>query len=147
MPSKRRLNSTWFFRITDANLNRSREGLRVCEDISRFILEDKYLSREFRTLRHRLTKITNLFGFPRLLKNRNVMNDIGRIFPLERYKRDLEDIFFANIQRIKESVRVLEELSRISDVSLSGKIRYIRFRVYYLERLAYERIQSVCHHR
>ena len=27
-------------RIIDANLNRSREGLRVCEEISRFVLED-----------------------------------------------------------------------------------------------------------
>ena len=41
-------------RIIDANANRLREALRVCEDIARFILSDKRATQEFKSLRHRV---------------------------------------------------------------------------------------------
>ncbi len=137
---RQRVNSSWFFRILDANLNRSREGLRVCEDLARFVLKNKYLTDEFRKLRHSLSDTLKLFGFLELLEARNSPGDIGRILPYERYKMGVRDIFFANIQRAKESVRVLEELSRAHNINLSKKIRDIRFRIYHLEKMAYERI-------
>lgn len=137
---RQRINTRWFFRILDANLNRSREGLRVCEDLARFVLKNKYLTDEFRRLRHGLSDTVRLFGFSELLEARNSTSDIGKILPYEKYKRDIRDIFFANIQRAKESVRVLEELSRVNSINLSKKIRKIRFRIYHLEKMAYERI-------
>lgn len=137
---RQRVNSDWFFRILDANLNRSREGLRVCEDLARFVLGNKHLTDEFRKLRHSLSGTVQLFGFSELLEARNSSVDIGRALPYERYKRGVRDIFFANIQRVKESLRVLEELSRLHNINLSKKIRSIRFKVYHLEKMAYERI-------
>lgn len=148
MGSKRRkLNFGCFYRAIDANLNRSREGLRVCEDISRFILEDKRLTGGLRSLRHGLTRIIESFGFSELLENRDIINDIGKALPIDKYRRNAQDIFLSNIQRSKESVRVLEELARIYDIAVSRKFRLIRFRIYNLEKLAYERIQAICHHR
>ena len=44
-------------RIIDANLNRAREGLRVCEDISRFALGDKTATRALKSIRHGATDL------------------------------------------------------------------------------------------
>jgi thiamine-phosphate pyrophosphorylase len=49
-------------RIIDANLNRSSEGLRVLEDIARFILGDAMLTQELKTLRHHLAQETKSLG-------------------------------------------------------------------------------------
>ena len=39
-------------RILDASANRAREALRVLEDFTRFCLDDAFLSRQFKELRH-----------------------------------------------------------------------------------------------
>ena len=44
-------------RIIDANLNRSREGLRVCEDIARFAMNSGKISRELKTVRHAISSV------------------------------------------------------------------------------------------
>ncbi len=43
-------------RIIDASANRSREALRVLEDIARFALNDQDLSGDLKRLRHALTE-------------------------------------------------------------------------------------------
>ena len=45
------------YRVIDANLNRAKEGLRVCEDTVRFILKDKILTKKIKKLRHDITRI------------------------------------------------------------------------------------------
>ena len=45
------------YRIIDANLNRATEGLRVIEDVVRFILNNAHLWEEIRNTRHSLVKI------------------------------------------------------------------------------------------
>ena len=47
------------FRVVDANFNRSREGLRVCEDITRFIVASPALTKELKALRHGISDILN----------------------------------------------------------------------------------------
>ena len=44
-------------RIIDANLNRAREGLRVCEDIARFSLQNKGAAKTLKTIRHGATNL------------------------------------------------------------------------------------------
>ena len=67
-------------RLIDANLNRSLEGLRVCEDIARFMLNEKTLSGYFKTLRHGVGKLSKKLYMKKniLLKSRNVKKDIGK---------------------------------------------------------------------
>ncbi len=140
IPKDKRFNKKQLLRIVDANLNRSKEGLRVCEDLARFILEDRHLSREFRSLRHQLSRSIRQFGFSELLESRNSKSDIGKTLPFSKYNK-AKDIFVSNSQRIKESVRVLEELSRLYEVNIPKQFRNIRFKVYYLEKLVYKKIK------
>ena len=49
-------------RIVDANLNRSTEGLRVLEDVARFVLNDATLSQQLRTIRHNLADAGRSLG-------------------------------------------------------------------------------------
>ena len=41
-------------RIIDANVNRAVEGLRILEEIARFILEDKETTNELKNLRFKI---------------------------------------------------------------------------------------------
>ncbi|MEN6495839.1 MAG: hypothetical protein ABFD16_16275, partial [Thermoguttaceae bacterium] len=41
-------------RVLDAAWNRAREGLRVVEDYTRFVLDDRHLTEQLKQLRHEL---------------------------------------------------------------------------------------------
>ena len=47
-------DSTDLFRILDANLNRTREALRVVEEYARFVLDSSALSETAKAMRHAL---------------------------------------------------------------------------------------------
>lgn len=136
------------FRIIDANFNRSREGLRVCEDISRFMLNSPSITGELKSVRHTISGIMAR-SFTRNSKNiffeyRNVRADVGRSVKLqaEMRRRDYRDIFTANIERVKESLRVLEEFFKLVDRKTSAKFTVLRFDVYDIEKKAIKRIES-----
>jgi len=125
-------------RLVDANLDRLGEGLRVLEDASRFLLNDAVLSKRLKTLRHSLVK--NLGPLEQdLLSARRVAEDVGA--PTEKrvalQHQDLPALVMANSRRVQESLRVLEEFSRLSGGPLAGKegeFESIRFEVYELEQ-------------
>jgi thiamine-phosphate pyrophosphorylase len=125
-------------RILDANFNRAREGFRVCEEIARFILNEKKLTQQLKASRHKLSEI--LKELPpdarrHLLAARSVATDVGQDYSsLEARRSDLEELFSANIQRCKESLRVLEETSKCIDVDAPKKIKRIRFEAYAIEK-------------
>jgi hypothetical protein len=139
------------YRIIDANFNRSREGLRVCEDISRFILNSSAISRELKAVRHGVSAIIKSSPATAtiLLESRDAAKDVGRSFRLKtEVKRcGYADIFIASIQRVKESLRVLEEFFKLIDIELAVKLSELRFRAYEIEKKAAKRLSSVCHHR
>lgn len=131
-------------RIIDANLNRSREGLRVCEEIARFIWQDKVLTEEFKALRHKISRHLKKLPVPPdfLLKCRNSQADIGRDILNKSGRKNYQDVFCANIQRVKESLRVLEEFSIIFSNVLSKRFARMRFRVYEIEKKTIEKIAA-----
>lgn len=53
------------------------------------------------------------------------------------------DIFMANMERSKESIRVLEEFSKLIDGSLSARFSKLRFRLYDIEKKVYKRASSL----
>lgn len=126
------------YRILDANLNRAREGLRVCEDIARFALDSDPLSKELKVLRHGITSGLRSMpsGMKELLEARDSDDDVGKGSnkASEMRRTDAADIFMANIQRVKESLRVLEEFSKIVDRRLAMRFRRLRFRAYGIEK-------------
>lgn len=138
-------------RIIDANLNRAREGLRVCEEVMRFILNDSYSTKRLKEIRHAILKVVTASGIdPSLLcEHRNVEKDVGTDFSWLEEKRDWQSIFFANMQRTKESLRVLEEFLRLIDAKAAKGFKELRFKVYGLEKKIIARSKTLsnrkCH--
>jgi thiamine-phosphate pyrophosphorylase len=125
-------------RLVDANLDRLGEGLRVLEDVSRFLLNDAILSKRLKTMRHTLVKDLGPLE-QELLSARRVAEDVGaptrRRVSLQHH--DLPALVAANSRRVQESLRVLEEFSRLSGGPLAGKaggFESARFEVYDLEQ-------------
>lgn len=124
-------------RIIDANFNRSREALRVCEDITRFFLEDIPVTKKLKALRHGISDI--LKKYPDFSKNlifsRESQYDVGKKTTFSEAKRkNISDILYANMERAKESLRVLEELSKLEDAAMSENFKRLRFKIYALEK-------------
>jgi thiamine-phosphate pyrophosphorylase len=124
-------------RILDANLNRTAEGLRVLEDIARLSLNNSSISYQLKTIRHKLVQ-TNPELQQELLWARNSNADVGRDTKVENEQsKDLSTILIANARRVQESLRVLEELTKIvgipSDLS-SENFKQARFNLYSLEQ-------------
>ena len=117
-------------RLIDANLNRLREGIRVVEDIFRYIYNNKEISTKLKDLRH-LARTQNYYE---LLETRDVENDVLReSIKSEQNREDLNSILIANFKRAQESSRVLEELTKLSSIEDSENFKYIRYELYNLE--------------
>jgi len=123
-------------RIIDANINRAKEGLRVCEEIARFILDNRQLTSRLKLIRHTLTSLSeSVISRDERFKERSSIKDVGRLIKADELKRDgVSDILFANIQRVKESVRVLEEFSKLINIKAALGFKNIRYKIYEIER-------------
>lgn len=123
------------FRVIDVNINRSKEGLRVIEDIFRFVIKDDKLRKSVRKIRHELDSVLLAKVVPRAIFYRDVSGDLGkRLDGWEKPRDNLEDIVYANFQRVKEALRVLEEFLKLVFPNKVAKIKAARFKVYKLER-------------
>ncbi len=119
-------------RLIDANLDRSREGLRVIEDWCRFGLNRKDLTMKIKDWRHQLASHHH-----EIYKNaRSVATDQGALsnHPEQENRNLPNSIISANCARAQESLRVLEEFSRKSDPELSEIAAKIRYGIYQLEQ-------------
>jgi thiamine-phosphate pyrophosphorylase len=135
-------------RIIDANINRSKEGLRVCEEITRFILNSPKLTSEFKRLRHEINALVKrLPPLVDLLRERKSLKDVGRdIYINELKRKNFQDIFFANIQRVKESIRVLEEFTKLINKNLAIQFKKVRYDIYEIEKNAVKRLSALSNH-
>lgn len=119
------------FRLIDANINRCKEGIRVVEDIYRYIFDDKDTASKLKELRHRI-KIEN---YEEILKSRDIKNDVLKeTTKSEKSRANLKDILLANFKRAEESSRVLEESFKLIDPALSENFKQIRYELYNLEK-------------
>jgi thiamine-phosphate pyrophosphorylase len=129
-------------RIIDANLNRSSEGLRLLEDIARFILNDAILSQQLKTVRHDLAEETKSLGV-KLLSHRDSEHDVGAskenvIVPeAKQSQHDLLGTITANAKRVEQSLRVIEETAKLPQITPMlnpAKFEQARFTLYTLEQ-------------
>jgi thiamine-phosphate pyrophosphorylase len=138
--------------MIDANLNRSSEGLRVLEDVARFLLNDAALRQRLRTLRHDLAQETKSLRVG-LLSQRDSEHDVGHPYPIPPAEKELNmnttslqgllDLVTANAKRVEESLRVVEELAKLPHISSmlnSASFEQARFALYNLERDLISRI-------
>lgn len=123
-------------RILDANLNRAREGLRVGEELARFVLGLAPLQRAFKELRHALTAAERAAGGAAWVRARDAQGDPGAFVRPKRPapRGALTDLARANLRRSEEALRVLEELSALSDPASARRFQRLRFRTYALEQ-------------
>lgn len=129
-------------RLLDANLNRLREGIRVVEDIYRYIFNDKDTSSKLKTLRHK----SRISSYDELLYSRDIKNDVLKTSTQsEQNRTDVKSILIANFKRAQESSRVLEEFTKLIDIKCSENFKLIRYELYHLEKsiLQYEEYKGV----
>ena len=123
--------------ILDANINRVSEGLRVIEDWSRFYLRDEYLVSGLRQIRHQLWKSVS-DSYPDIVKGRTTGEDI-LAGASEGVRKCAGDIPKASFNRVKEGLRVLEEMGKVISSDASAVFKEMRFRLYDLEQIYYEK--------
>ena len=129
-------------RIIDANVNRISEGLRVLEDIARFVVEDEELSRQFKTVRHQLNSLVEEIG-PHIIETRDAPGDVGANFDVIHEHRDLSSIVRANAKRAQQGTRVLEELSKLPGLKAllsTAALKESRYKIYALEKILVTRL-------
>ena len=141
MPSRASL-----LRAFDANSNRAREGLRVCEDLVRFCLGTPTQFTAFRSLRRSLD--ANLGRMPfsagELVRHRDSARDPGRRV-YGGSVRTVEHLLVMNLQRAKEALRVLEETCRLIAPKQSSGFQKLRYRAYDAEKALLLKLASVRH--
>lgn len=130
-------------RILDANLDRAREGLRILEEWCRFGLNDSKLSAECKHLRQELAR----WHTPDLRAARDTPGDRGTELTHagEETRSSVEDVLQANVCRVEEALRVLEEYGKLESPAMAAACKQMRYRVYTLESelLGYRRHQAL----
>jgi len=121
-----------FERLIDANLNRLGEGIRVIEDINRYIHNNEILTHKLKSLRHKLQKAYSIDR----LAYRDIQNDIQKeSVDTELIRTSLNDLIVANFSRSQESSRVLEESFKLIDIEFSEMFKSIRYELYEIENI------------
>jgi thiamine-phosphate pyrophosphorylase len=121
------------YRILDANINRAKEGLRVVEDFLRFYENNEIILKKSREIRHKISSIFET-AYPTFLSSRNVKIDPGK--NIEENKRiNITKLVIANIKRVEEALRVLEEFSKLlPKKDIHHNIKNLRYSSYELEK-------------
>jgi len=132
---------TELLRMVDANLDRASEGLRVAEDIARFVLDDSLACQRLRSMRHRLweaaAQIPGAEG--RLLAARESGADVGRKARPRRRPGGTASMLRANLHRAEEALRTIEECLGSFGLDPSAAAE-IRFQAYDCEKELYPRL-------
>jgi thiamine-phosphate pyrophosphorylase len=122
-------------RIVDANGNRATEGLRVVEDYLRFSLDDAHLAGQCKRLRHALADTLAPWLGDNLVLARDARSDVGRALktPQELTRADPPAVVRANLKRIEQALRSLEEWTKLIYSPAAQNCEHLRYQVYELE--------------
>ena len=126
-------------RIIDANANRVREGLRVVEEYARFACDDADLTAALKDARH---QVSQLLRAPEiadaLVAARDSADDVGADSgtPTEQTRADTAAVVRANLKRVQEGLRALEEYGKLLDPAIGKGFKDLRFTAYQLEQRA-----------
>ena len=121
-----------FIRILDTNLNRTKEGLRVIEDSARFVFNNEQIYKQLRDIRHKATSFLEK-QYEQLISERHSVKDVGRKVTEDK-RIDLKNIIIANFKRVEESLRVLEEYSKLINFEIALNYKELRYSIYQIEK-------------
>ena len=129
--------SVW--RILDASANRCREGLRVVEDYARMILNDAHLSRQVKETRHALAPLLSRLNLDQAVQARDTEHDVGTSIhtAFEMARPSVWSVVVANLKRVQEALRTLEEYGKTIDSQAAAGIGTLRYRFYTIEKALY----------
>jgi len=122
-----------FVRLLDAVSNRASEALRVVEDYVRFVLDDRLLTLRLKEFRHELRRLLKPFSNT---VHRNTEQDVGTELSgeSEYERREITDVLSANFGRLQESLRSLEEFSKLETPQIARVFEQLRYRSYTLHK-------------
>lgn len=142
--SEKNGSAVGIWRTLDASANRSAEAVRVLEDILRFCLNDAFLSQEAKAIRHELAVIFAQEDFQARIQLRDVLRDVGASSMASKSppRTELRHVFAANAARASQSIRSLEECSRVVMPRATTVFEQLRYRIYTLEKAAMTIIKS-----
>jgi len=119
-------------RLIDANLNRLKEGIRVIEDIARYINDDATMALQLKNIRHKLQEAYS----SKRVAYRDIESDVlKQSTKSEQNRTDINAVVVANFSRTQEASRVLEESFKLTQGSLSELFKSIRYELYALEKI------------
>ena len=119
------------YRILDANLDRAREALRTIEEWCRFGLEDRDLCDRTKQMRQELAQ----WHKEDFRRARNTPDDpaTGLSHANEVIRPNIQTVLRANMGRLQEALRVLEEYGKVVDPNMGEAMKQMRYQVYTLE--------------
>ncbi len=123
-------------RTIDANFNRAVEGLRVVEDVARFVRNDSFLAGACKRLRHDLTTaLAAIDPTGDRFTARDTLADVGTTIttPQESQRVSVDDLLAANWQRVSQALRVIEEFAKLLGYS-GGAFEQLRYQSYTLAK-------------
>ena len=125
-------------RVLDASFNRAREALRVIEDYCRFVLDDAFLTGTAKGMRHELHAAESSLPSMLLLEARDTRHDVGTDLEgaTEMRRHSNVAVMQANVKRLQEALRSLEEFSKPIDPLFSSRFESLRYQSYTLEKAA-----------
>jgi thiamine-phosphate pyrophosphorylase len=123
-------------RILDAAANRAREALRVVEDYCRFVLDDAFLCGQLKQIRHDVAEALDYLPASHFLEARDTLRDVGTDISTERERtrHSPSEVVAANLKRLQEALRSLEEFAKLSRPEAAYTLEQLRYRAYTLER-------------
>ncbi len=123
-------------RLLDAAANRAAEGLRVVEDYVRFVLDDAYLTELLKQTRHACADCCKMLLATDRLPARETQQDVGTEIATESESErvDVWDVCAASLERTKQSLRSLEEFSKVDAPEIAAQFEALRYRLYTIEK-------------
>src|SRR5690606_29434122 len=123
-------------RAIDAAANRASEGLRVAEDVARFVRDDRFLTEELKRLRHAITESLEDVPLSQRLAARDSRGDVGAEIEnrAAESRRRTSDLLAANLHRAQEALRSLEEFGRLIDRAMGTRFERLRYELYTVEK-------------
>ena len=135
-------------RAIDASANRAVEGLRVVEDLMRFVHNDAHLVRRLKQSRHAIADALENFNTLERMRARETRQDVGTDIRTnqEVARSDVAHLLTANFRRAQEALRSLSECSKLlaasgdahfdGDANIAESFEQIRYEIYTLEKSA-----------
>ncbi|MGD1850038.1 MAG: thiamine phosphate synthase [Cyanophyceae cyanobacterium] len=118
-------------RILDANLDRAREGVRTVEEWCRFGLNDGDLTALCKEIRQEL----GLWHSAEMRAARDTEGDAGTGLTHDRevQRSHVGAVVQANLCRVQEALRVLEEYGKLASPEMGAAFKQLRYQAYLLD--------------